>query len=176
MAERVRMLPAGKLDQAAFVQRFGGVVEHSPWVAEAAWNWRPFRDFDALHLAFDAALMAAPESAQVAVLQAHPDLAVDGPAVTASLTAESRGEQAGAGLDKLTEDRRAELAGTLAAYRAKFDFPFIICVRDHGGEGIDELALARAENPREAELQTALNEVSAIARHRLADLVAEDQR
>jgi len=174
MAQRTRMLPAGKLDQAAFVKRFGGVVEHSPWVAEAAWVWRPFRDFDALYLAFDAALMAAPESAQIAVLQAHPELATDGPAVTASLTAESRGEQAGAGLDRLTEERRAELAATLATYRAKFDFPFIVCVRDHGGEGIDALARERAQNTRETELQTALDEVSAIARHRLADLVSED--
>src|ERR1700710_402766 len=110
MAERVRMLPAGKLDQGAFVERFGGVVEHSPWVAEAAWSWRPFRSFDALYLAFDAALRAAPASAQLAVLQAHPDLATDGPAVTASLTAESRGEQAGAGLDQLTESSRLALA------------------------------------------------------------------
>jgi len=174
MPSRTRMLPAGKLDQGAFVKRFGGVVEHSPWVAEAAWNWRPFRDFDALHLAFDAALMAAPRSAQIAVLQEHPELATDGPAVAASLTAESRSEQAGAGLDKLPQERRAELAATLAAYREKFDFPFIICVRDHGGEGIDDLARERAQNSPEAELQTALDEVSAIARHRLADLVAED--
>ena len=167
------MTPA-PTDLPAFVERFGSVVEHSPWVAEAAFAHGPFRDLDALHAAFEAELLAAPPDAQLAILRAHPDLAVRERAAQ-QLTEESAREQAGAGLDRLDDDDRRALAVELTAYRDRFGFPFIVCVRDHGGAGLLELARSRADHSSEHELQTAIAEVSAIVRHRLADLAREDQ-
>ncbi len=159
-------------DQEAFVAALGGIVEHSPWVAEQAFAQAPFADLTELHGAFAGALLAAPHEAQIAVLRAHPDLAVSSDALPA-LTPESASEQAGAGLDRLDDDRRRALATMLAEYRARFGFPFIVCVRDHGGAGLETLAASRLHGTPEQELQTALGEVISIARHRLSDLVHE---
>lgn len=159
-------------EAGAFVARFGGVVELSPWVAEAAFAEAPFEDADALHAAFDRALRAAPHEAQLEVLRAHPELAAERVIPREELTAESRAEQATAGLDALADERRLALAATLASYRERFGFPFIVCVRDHPSIGaIEELAHERVQRDPEAEFATALHEVSAIARHRIRDLV-----
>ncbi|MEN0015775.1 MAG: 2-oxo-4-hydroxy-4-carboxy-5-ureidoimidazoline decarboxylase [Solirubrobacteraceae bacterium] len=163
--------PAIPTDRAAFVERFGGVVEHSAWVAEAAWEAGPFRDVAALHAAVDTALFAGTPEQQLAVLLAHPELATRIKVEPADLTAESASEQAGAGLDRLAEDRRLALAAALAEYRERFGFPFIACVRDHGGATLGQLVASRLPAERDAELQVALREVSRIARHRLDDLV-----
>lgn len=160
------------IEPGPFVAALGSVVEHSPWVAEQAFESRPFADLAELHAAFESALLAAPLEAQLAVLRAHPDLAVGG-AQPAVLTAESQAEQAGAGLDRLEEERREALALSLAEYREKFDFPFIACVRDHGGAGLEELLASRIGGTPGAERAIALREVSSIARHRLADVVGE---
>jgi OHCU decarboxylase len=157
-------------DRDAFVARFGGVVEDSPWVAAAAWEARPFADVAALHAAFESALLGADDDRRRGVLLAHPELAVAGGVDPATLSAESRGEQAGAGLDRLEAVRRDALARDLTAYRERFGFPFVACVRDHGGRELPELLRSRADADPAAELETALREVSAIARHRLEDL------
>jgi OHCU decarboxylase len=168
-------IDVGASDEAGFVDRFGGVIEYSPWVAQQAWASAPFRDLAALHAAFEAALLAAPPADQLAVLRAHPDLAIR-EAKAAELTPESASEQAGAGLDRMGREERLALADALAAYRDRFGFPFIVCVRDHGGAGLDELVATRIHASAHEEFAVALAEVSAIARYRLADLIAEESR
>ncbi len=157
-------------DRDAFVALLGGVVEDSPWVAEAVWEARPFADVVALHAAFERVLLGADEARRRGVLLAHPELAVAGGIDPAALSAASRDEQAGAGLDRLEAGRRDGLARELRAYRERFGFPFVACVRDHGGRGLPELLRSRAHADPAIELETALREVSAIARHRLEDL------
>ncbi|MBJ7472352.1 MAG: 2-oxo-4-hydroxy-4-carboxy-5-ureidoimidazoline decarboxylase [Solirubrobacteraceae bacterium] len=174
MAPHATGVTAG-LDRAAFVARFGSVVEHSPWVAGAAYDAGPFADLAQLHGAFSTALLSAPVEQQLAVLRAHPDLAVAERAAQA-LTDESAREQAGAGLDRLADEARLSLADALTVYRDRFGFPFIACVRDHGGAGLAELVDARLGSTPEQELAVALAEVSSIVFHRLSDLLAEDPR
>lgn len=167
-------LTAG-MDRAAFVERFGAVAEHSPWVADAAYDQGPFATLAQLHAAFQEALLRAPVDRQLAVLRAHPDLAVAERAKQ-QLTQESAREQTGAGLDRLADDARLGLAAALTAYRDRFGFPFIACVRDHGGQGIPELVAARIDASPDEARAVALAEVSSIIRHRLTDLVPEDSR
>lgn len=169
MALSVAAEPGIPAEAGAFVKRFGGVVEHSPWVAERAFAAAPFAGLDDLHAAFESALLAGSREEQLDVLRAHPDLAVAGG--RQQLTAASASEQAGAGLERLEAQRRDALAARLTAYRERFGFPFIACVRDHGGAGLAELLEARIDGDPETELATALAEVSRIARHRLADLL-----
>jgi OHCU decarboxylase len=124
------MQAINELGRAAFVERFGPLFEHSPWVAEEAWRERPFADADGLFAALERAMWAAPEERRLALIRAHPDLA--GHAATAgTLTDSSRREQAAAGLDRLTPDEYDSFTRTNAAYRERFGFPLVLCVREH---------------------------------------------
>ncbi|HXH01933.1 MAG TPA: 2-oxo-4-hydroxy-4-carboxy-5-ureidoimidazoline decarboxylase [Candidatus Competibacteraceae bacterium] len=160
------------LDQAAFVEQFGSVFEHSPWVAERAWAARPFASREALHRAMLEAMHAAPCAEQLALIHAHPDL-VGRAAARRHLTAESQREQAGAGLDSCTDAEMAALERYNAAYKEKFGFPFIIAVRASHKQAILTALAQRLENDRATEFQRALEEIGKIAGFRLGDLVAE---
>jgi OHCU decarboxylase len=119
-----------ELGRAAFVERFGPLFEHSPWVAEAAWRDHPFADREELYEALVGAMYAAPRERKLALIRAHPDLAGRA-AIEGTLTARSRREQASAGLDRLTPDEYEAFTRTNDAYRRRFGFPLVVCVREH---------------------------------------------
>jgi 2-oxo-4-hydroxy-4-carboxy-5-ureidoimidazoline decarboxylase len=148
------------------MERFGGVFEGSPWVAERAWATRPFGSLDALHAAMVDVVTRAPSEVRMGLIRAHPDLAT-----RAALTPESEHEQASAGLDRLSPEQFERIGWLTAAYRAHFGFPFIVCAREHTPDSIIEAAERRMESDPEAEVQTALTEIFKIARLRLADQV-----
>lgn len=159
------------MDRAAFVARFGGVFEHSPWVAEAVWESGRVPDgVEALHAAMAAVVRAAGRDRQTALLNAHPDLA-GRLAVRGALTADSRLEQAGAGLDRCSPDEHARFTELNDAYRARFGFPFILAVKGRSRAEILAIFERRLGNAPEEEFATALAEVERIARLRLADLL-----
>jgi len=157
------------MDRATFVARFGGVFEHSPWIAGRAHDLElgPAHDGAAgLHGAFVRVFRAADEGERLAVLNAHPDLA--GRLASARrLTPESAAEQASAGLDALTDAERATFAELNAAYVARHGFPFIIAVRDHDKAGILAAFRRRLAADTVAERAEASAEVERIARLRL---------
>jgi OHCU decarboxylase len=148
------------LDEAAFVAALDGVVEHSPWVAREAYRRRPFASTSELGSALADAMRDAPAERQVALVRAHPELSSGGP-----LTAESASEQAGTGLDRGGNEQRA----LNAAYRERFGFPLVVCVREHTPESILAWGAQRLERTPEEELDTALDEIAKIARLRLED-------
>jgi OHCU decarboxylase len=154
------------LDRATFVERFGPLFEHSPWIAEAAWSDRPFADREALYGALQAAMYAAPRERQLALIRAHPDLAGKA-AIEGTLTDSSRREQASAGLDRLTPDEYAAFTAANTAYRERFGFPLVVCVREHTKESILRAASERLEHTRDEEVEVALGEIAKIARLRL---------
>jgi 2-oxo-4-hydroxy-4-carboxy-5-ureidoimidazoline decarboxylase len=149
------------------MERFGGVFEGSPWVAESAWATRPFGSLDALHAAMVDVVERAPSEVRMGLIRAHPDLAT-----RAALTPESEREQASAGLDSLTSEEFERIGWLTAAYRAHFGFPFVVCAREHTPDSIIAAAERRMESDPDDEVQTALTEIFKIARLRLADLVA----
>ena len=159
-----------RMDRNAFVAAFGAIFEHSPWVAERAYAARPFGDVDRLHAAMTAAVQASSRAEQLALLRAHPDLAgkeaQDGTLIEASV-----GEQASAGLDRLTKAEVARIAEANAAYRARHGFPFIIAVRHYTKEGILHEFARRLANDTEVELRADLEQVFAITRIRLDRLI-----
>lgn len=168
-ADRVALNEVNGLDRPAFVALLAGIFEDSPWVADGAWESRPFANVDSLHGAMVAAVRRAGVDAHLDLLRAHPDLA-GRLAETGQLTASSTAEQASAGLDQLTLTEKARFNGLNQAYRGKFDFPFIIAVREHTRQSILDRFEARLGNTAEQERQTALDEVFKIARLRLAQL------
>ncbi len=164
---------ASTMDRDAFVARFGGVYEHSPWVAERAFELElgPAHDSAAgLHSALARAFRAATQDERRAVLRAHPDLA--GKLASAKrLTAESTDEQASAGLDALTDAERARFTELNTAYTARHGFPFIIAVRDHDKASILTAFERRLANDTETEFAEACTQVERIARLRLEEML-----
>jgi 2-oxo-4-hydroxy-4-carboxy-5-ureidoimidazoline decarboxylase len=115
-------------------------------------------------------MRAAPVERQVALIRAHPDL-VGRAALAGTLTPESAGEQAAAGLDRLTPDEVATFTQLNATYRDRFGFPFVICARGNKKESILAGFDGRLDNTREREIATALDEIAKIAHFRLLDIV-----
>ncbi|MDQ4063884.1 MAG: 2-oxo-4-hydroxy-4-carboxy-5-ureidoimidazoline decarboxylase [Actinomycetota bacterium] len=159
------------LNESEFVTLIGPIFEASPWIAKRTWPNRPFHDLDSLHDSLCRSMHRAREQEKLALIRAHPDLAGRA-ARQGSLTPESTAEQAGAGLDRLTDEELASFSRMNQKYRARFGFPFVICVGEHTKESILASFATRLENDRGKETETALAEVCKIARLRLHDLVA----
>ena len=162
-----------QMARADFVARFGGVFEHSPWIAERAWELElgPAHDTPAgLHNALARMFRSATEEERLGVLTAHPDLAGK-LAAAKRLTAESTAEQASAGLDALTDAERARFTELNTAYVARHGFPFIIAVRDNTKASILAAFETRLNNDRATEFETACAQVERIARIRLEDML-----
>ena len=153
--------------RAAFVAALGGIVEDSPWVAERAWAQQPFESVEALHRAMVNALSTAGEDAQLAVLRAHPDLGA-----RARMSDISTGEQAGAGLDRLSPAEFETLQRLNAEYRQTFGFPFLLAVKGATKDDVLAALERRRHAPREEEFAEALRQVARIARFRLDSLLA----
>lgn len=171
------MIPLSELNaatRAGFVGHLGGVFEHSPWVAERAYDRRPFATRDALHAAMVAAVEEAGPERQLALLRAHPELAGRA-AVQGEMTEHSTQEQGGSGLLNCSPEEFARLQGLNRAYNEKFGFPFIVAVRGLDRAAIIETFARRLENTPEAEMAEALRQIARITGLRIAGSV-EDAR
>ena len=139
------------------------LFEHSPWVVERAASMLPLPD---LHAGLMKVAMEATREEQLALIRAHPELAGKA-AVDGRLTEASAAEQASAGLDRLTQGEYDRFHALNAAYRQKFGFPFIICVRLTDKAGILAAMERRLANDRDTEIAAALDEIGEIVRLRL---------
>lgn len=167
--------PAGdrpsQLSRSLFVERFGDVWEHSPWIAEdahAAGLDAGADTAEGLHAAMARAMRTGSREQRHALLAAHPDLA-GRLAAAGELTPDSTAEQASAGLDRLTPEERARFTALNEAYRARFGIPFIIAVKGLTKAEILAAFEARLASTAEAEFDTALAEVEKIALIRLRE-------
>jgi 2-oxo-4-hydroxy-4-carboxy-5-ureidoimidazoline decarboxylase len=153
-------------DRDGFVAALGDIYEHAPWVARAVYDSRPFASLAALDAAMRDAVRAAAEDERLALIKGHPDLA--GKAARAgTMTTHSVGEQASAGLDRLSEAEFARFHQLNDAYRARFNIPFIVCVRRHGKDSILRQFEQRLRNAPAQEAEAALTEIFRIAALRL---------
>lgn len=168
-----RFTRPSQMARADFVAQYGGIFEHSAWIAEGAFDLELGPAHDSalgLHNALCRIFRSATDEARLGVLTAHPDLAGK-LAAAGRLTAESTSEQAGAGLDMLTDQERETFTTLNAAYVAKHGFPFIIAVRDNTKASIMDAFNARITNDTTTELATACKQVERIALHRLKDML-----
>jgi 2-oxo-4-hydroxy-4-carboxy-5-ureidoimidazoline decarboxylase len=162
-----------RMAPADFSTAVGKVYEHSPWIAERAFALRPFATRLDILAALYRVVQGASRDERLALLRAHPELA-GREAQAGTLTAESTGEQASAGLDRLPPERFARLGELNRAYREKFGFPAIVAVRLNSRDAIFHAFEGRLRNTPEQELQNAIGQVCEIARLRLADLLPDD--
>jgi len=162
-----------QMDRAEFVDAFGGVFEHSAWIAERAHDLElgPAHDTaGGLHNALARMFRSASEDERLGVLTAHPDLAGK-LAQARRLTQESTSEQVSAGLDALTDAEREAFTELNQRYTEKFGFPFIIAVRDHDKASILAAFRRRIDHDRATEFAEACRQVERIAEFRLRDML-----
>ena len=166
---KITLAELNKLNRAGFTRVVGPVFEHSPWIADSTWQQHPFDSTEQLHAALCQTVRAASPEQKLALIRAHPDL-VGRAALAGTLTRESKGEQASAGLNELSADEISLFQKQNAAYRAKFGFPFIICARLNKKDAILAGFEKRLQNSPAQEMQAALEEIFKIAELRLRDL------
>src|SRR5579872_5536297 len=161
--------------QSDFVAVLANIFEYSPWVAEQAFAARPFAGVNALFAAMTSAVERAPEDLRFKLIKSHPDLA-DKTKRAAGLTVESTSEQTSAGLDRLSDAEYEAFERVNNAYRAKFGFPYIVCVRRHTKDSILRDFERRLPNDVAMETMVSIDEICRIAALRLDQLVASDDR
>ena len=167
----VDLAALNQMEAASFVASIGETFELAPWVAEAAAAKRPYRSVTDLHAAMMDIVRAAPREAQFAFLRLHPDLA--GKAARAGkVTDDSRREQASAGLDSLSDAEFERFHRLNDAYKARFGFPFIVCVRRHTRDSILSQFERRLTHDAATEFASAMQEVAYITRLRIAGKVS----
>ncbi len=163
------------MDRAAFLEHFGGVYEHSSWIAEQVFDTGlgPLTDTPSgLSAAMREVVDQAGREPQRVLLRAHPDLA-GRLAVSGELTAASSAEQAGAGLDQCTPEEFSAFTELNTRYSEKFGFPFIVAVRGLDRAGILDRFRQRVEHDQDTEFNEALSQVHRIARLRIDDVFAQ---
>jgi 2-oxo-4-hydroxy-4-carboxy-5-ureidoimidazoline decarboxylase len=161
--------------KADFVAALSNIFEYSPWIAEQAAVARPFAGVKQLFEAMKAAVDRAPSELRLALIKAHPDLA-DKTQRAAGLTAESDAEQNSVGLDRLSDAEYQAFERVNNAYRAKFGFPYIVCVRRHTRDSILRDFERRLPNDANSEMQKSVEEICRIAALRVDQLVVSDDR
>lgn len=169
---RFQTLTPSQLNREEFVKVFADIYEHSPWVAEQAFDLgtdASIDDIESLHQRMANLLLTASHEAQLALINAHPDLAGKA-AVQGELTASSTSEQAGAGIHECTAEEFVRFTTLNDAYKAKFGFPFIMAVKGSNRHQILAAFEERIHNAPEQEFACALAEINKIALFRLQQL------
>jgi 2-oxo-4-hydroxy-4-carboxy-5-ureidoimidazoline decarboxylase len=161
--------------QGDFVAALANIFEYSPWVAEQAFAGRPFAGVNALFAAMKTAVERAPDGLRLALIKSHPDLA-DKTQRAAGLTAESTSEQNTVGLDRLSDAEYEAFERVNNAYRSKFGFPYIVCVRRHTKDSILSNFERRLPNDLATETSTSIAEICRIAALRLDQLIVSSDR
>lgn len=155
------------MNPADFAAAIGDTFELAPWVADSAAGRRPFSTVTTLHETMMGAVRAAPREQQLAFLRGHPDLA--GKAARAgAMTDDSKREQASVGLDSLSEEEFSRFHRLNDAYKAKFGFPFIVCVRRHTRDSVLAQFERRLVHDAATEFAAAMQEIFFITRLRVA--------
>lgn len=170
--QKLTLAEINTLPREAFVEALGGLFEGRPWIVTRAWSQRPFASVEAFYQILCSIMYESSNGQQVALLSAHPDL-VGRAALAGTLSPASTGEQAAAGLDRLTPAEIETFQRYNQAYRARFGFPFVICARANKKESILAGFAQRMSNSYDQEIRLALAEVAKICALRLHDLVEE---
>lgn len=170
MSRRYTARALSNMNQADFVAALDGIYEHSPWVAEQAWQQRPFNDVTALLKALQDAMWQAEKAAQWQLIKAHPELAGKA-ALAGELTAASTAEQAGAGLNACTPEEYTSIQTLNAAFGSRFGMPFIVAVRGLSRTDIIAAMQQRLDYTPEQAFEESLRQIGLIAAHRLQERV-----
>lgn len=168
----MKLRHVNNLPELEVEERLGNIYEDTPWIVRSGLQWRPFTDVAEFHRVLCDLVVAMSVEDQMALIQTHPDL-VGQAAIRGRLGSNSAAEQREAGLDidALSPDDQAVFEKLNTAYRERFGFPFVICVREHRKRTILAAFEQRLKHNREEEVRTAIVEINKIAGYRLTDAI-----
>ena len=166
---KYKIAQLNQMSQAEFTEALGEIWEETPAIAQKAWHHQPFADTEAIYQTMVDIVHNMSDREQLALIKAHPDLGSK-----AKMAEASAQEQAGVGLDRLSESEYQRFQTLNQAYKDKFNFSFIVAVKYHTKESILEAFESRLKNSQQQEKQQALTEISKIARLRLESLINFD--
>ncbi|MEM0981691.1 MAG: 2-oxo-4-hydroxy-4-carboxy-5-ureidoimidazoline decarboxylase [Cyanobacteria bacterium P01_H01_bin.58] len=155
-----------QMTQTEFTVALGNIFEHTPVIACESWPKRPFASVEALHQVMVAVMQSLSPTEQRSLICAHPDLGSRVQMTTASVQ-----EQASAGLNQLSKAEYEQFQTLNRTYQARFQFPFIVAVKDHTKDSILKAFYQRLTHDATTEQATALLEIAKIARFRLAAMI-----
>lgn len=165
-------LAPSNMNEATFLKNFAEVYEHSSWIAEQIWQQglnATLDEVNGLARAMRQIVESATHQQQLDLINAHPDLA--GRAAQAGeLTSDSSHEQASAGINQCNSEEFKRFQEYNQAYKDKFNFPFIMAVKNSDRHQILESFAQRLPNTAEAEFRQALDQIHKIAGFRLAHI------
>lgn len=164
----MNLIEVNTMSQEQFIDRFGGVFEHSAWVAEMTWTKRPFSSRGELHEAMMDIVRASSEESIIRLFRSHPDLAT-----RIRIGEYSTKEQQGVGLDRLSEEEFEQFAKLNHVYTDKFKFPFILAVKGKDKTNILKAMEERVHHSLEREAAQAMQEIGKITGFRLVELVTD---
>ena len=155
-----------KLSKSDFISIFGNVFEKTEWIAEKAYNSKPYKNFEELFLKMMKIFENSEKESHLEILNAHPDLAIE-----KKLTKDSRNEQENANLNECSEEEFKEFKKLNEEYKKKFRFPFIIAVKGKNKEEILNSFRQRITNNINLEFEEAKKQVKKIAGFRLSKII-----
>ena len=155
-----------KLSKSDFISIFGNVFEKTEWIAEKAYNSKPYKNFEELFLKMMKIFENSEKESHLEILNAHPDLAIE-----KKLTKDSRNEQENANLNECSEEEFKEFKKLNEEYKKKFRFPFIIAVKGKNKEEILNSFRQRITNNINLEFEEAKEQVKKIANLRLNEII-----
>jgi len=157
-------------EREIFLRCLGGVYESSPWVAERAYDSNGYTSVTALWEAMKKVVNSATLEEKLKLLRAHPDLGGKA-ALRGEMTEESKFEQKRAGLGSLSQEELNKFNALNDRYKKKFEFPFILAVRNASKRAILSAFERRIESDQKIELSECLYQVHKIAYLRLLDKI-----
>ncbi len=166
---RITLEALNAMPRDAAAAALAGIFEHAPWIADAACAARPYATVAALHERMLAALEDSGAERQLAFIRGHPELGSK--VARKDITEESKAEQGSLGLDRLSDEEYERFSRLNAAFRSKFGFPFIVCVRRHTRDSILRQFERRLSNSDAQERAAALAEIAHITRLRLVSIL-----
>lgn len=170
MTDKQQLTAINKLSRSAFVGLLGSIYEHSPWVAESAYQQRPFDTVQKLHKTMLDIVQASSMDDRLALIRNHPELA-GREADEGTLTNDSQKEQSRAGLNQCSAEELAQLRGLNKSYLVKFGFPFVVAVSGLNKHRIIAAMQLRLQNDPDTEFNTSINEIGKIGQIRLDALI-----
>ena len=172
MPKNLSITDINQMPNLLFVEALGSIFEHSAWVAQAAFDQRPFTSMAQLYATMVGIVGQSSPEQRMTLIRSHPELAGK-EASTGTLTTDSRKEQSSAGLDQCSAEELSQLRVLNQTYQAKFEFPFIIAVTGLSRQNIIDALALRVQNTSKVEFETSLVEIAKIGKIRLNALFAD---
>jgi len=155
-----------QLSENEFIGTFGNVFEKTNWIANKAFNSKPYKSFDEFISTIIKIYENSSKEDCLKIFNAHPELAVE-----KKLTGDSHKEQRGANLNRCNNEEFNEFKNLNIEYRSKFGFPFIVAVKGKNKNEILNNFRKRIKNEINSEFNEAKEQVKKIATFRLDEII-----